>query len=657
MSWKRRICSKSPYIIRVYQSAFCHANTTDLDVLEKKYNIDTAKDWQDILQNNNEALLTQYPGLISHLQATYPEYKWKFNDATPQDHQKPAEVCKQNKTFISMENQRVFFDQFSKKHNINNPTEWKRVTYKQVVEEGGACILKHYSSLYEALCTIYPEISWDVTSSRAQAPHKYWTSLQNQRNFLDKVKTKYNITKPSDWSAITYKMIESEGGKSLFRQYSSLYVALKTVYPEHNWNLITSKIKVHRSFWTHLENQREFFDSFAAIHGIEHPSDWSAVTKKLIEREGGRPILKQYPSLHSALLSVYPEHEEIFNDSKFRMPLLHWQDMKNQRQFFDNFAKKNGITHPSDWKHVTQKQVIQQGGSLILQQYPSLISALEAIYPEYEWNVTVSRARIPQKHWNDKENQRKFFDSFAANHNITVPSDWSHITYTQVINAGGRPILQRYDSLFSALKALYPEYDWDINTTRIQAPKNHWNDLENVKEFIKRFEETHSITHHEDWYRISIKQIERDGGGRLMKIYNSIYEILRAVYPDQKWDKKSFQSRSKRSAQRWMFLQVQKAFPDCEVVEEYLHEDLSRKSGRAIELDVFVPARQIAFEYQGEHHFQDSPGIGSGFIELHQQRDNEKAELCKQQGIQLVTVPYWWDKSLESLQDLMNTAA
>jgi hypothetical protein len=70
-------------------------------------------------------------------------------------------------------------------------------------------------------------------------------------------------------------------------------------------------------------------------------------------------------------------------------------------------------------------------------------------------------------------------------------------------------------------------------------------------------------------------------------------------------------------------------------------------SGAIVELDIYLPQIKLAFEYQGEQHFYDIHFLGSKWSQ--QQRDNEKKQLCIENGITLIEVPYWWDFEKESL--------
>jgi len=60
----------------------------------------------------------------------------------------------------------------------------------------------------------------------------------------------------------------------------------------------------------------------------------------------------------------------------------------------------------------------------------------------------------------------------------------------------------------------------------------------------------------------------------------------------------------------------------------------------------------LAFEYQGYHHFQSQNAFGD--LGLIQNRDEEKRRACKSQGITLVEVPYWWQSGdVESLRAML----
>jgi hypothetical protein len=82
--------------------------------------------------------------------------------------------------------------------------------------------------------------------------------------------------------------------------------------------------------------------------------------------------------------------------------------------------------------------------------------------------------------------------------------------------------------------------------------------------------------------------------------------------------------------------------------ENYRHHEIrSLKTDEKLELDIFLPKENLAFEYHGEHHYLDVYGLGNHWERT--EWDKNKREACSMQGITLIEVPYWWDLKLGSL--------
>jgi hypothetical protein len=63
-------------------------------------------------------------------------------------------------------------------------------------------------------------------------------------------------------------------------------------------------------------------------------------------------------------------------------------------------------------------------------------------------------------------------------------------------------------------------------------------------------------------------------------------------------------------------------------------------------LEIFLPNLSLAFEYQGQHHYFTNY-FGSSSV--NQRRDQSKRKFASQLGITLISIPFWWDKSSNSL--------
>jgi hypothetical protein len=78
-----------------------------------------------------------------------------------------------------------------------------------------------------------------------------------------------------------------------------------------------------------------------------------------------------------------------------------------------------------------------------------------SVYPEHNWKVETSD-RKPKGYWNDKSNQRKFFDQLALKLNVKKPEDWFSVRLQTVLDNGGSFVKTYYNqSLVHGLNIYY----------------------------------------------------------------------------------------------------------------------------------------------------------------------------------------------------------
>eukprot|EP01124_Arcella_intermedia_P001376 TRINITY_DN10741_c1_g6_i1.p1 TRINITY_DN10741_c1_g6~~TRINITY_DN10741_c1_g6_i1.p1 ORF type:complete len:432 (+),score=112.01 TRINITY_DN10741_c1_g6_i1:52-1347(+) len=157
-----------------------------------------------------------------------------------------------------------------------------------------------------------------------------------------------------------------------------------------------------------------------------------------------------------------------------------------------------------------------------------------------------------------------------------------------------------------------------------------------------------------EWYRISRAQIGQLGGGYLFKVFGGLGRALGVVNPEVDWDQDKISDRTKKASQRWLRVILGQIVPvGTPIFEDFQHPDLlwDEGSNHKMELDIWVPTFNLALEYQGEQHYYDLLFFGS--FALSKERDLKKKSACESKGISILHVPFWWDRTKESLWTLL----
>src|SRR4051794_6153333 len=90
-----------------------------------------------------------------------------------------------------------------------------------------------------------------------------------------------------------------------------------------------------------------------------------------------------------------------------------WDSNETKRKFLDDLGKHLGYHVLDDWYAITSRQIMQKGGTVLLQKHNnSYVKLLEQTYPEHKW-VLHKFTNQPKKFWQIEENQKNLFDSIA----------------------------------------------------------------------------------------------------------------------------------------------------------------------------------------------------------------------------------------------------
>ncbi len=206
---------------------------------------------------------------------------------------------------------------------------------------------------------------------------------------------------------------------------------------------------------------------------------------------------------------------------------------------------------------------------------------------------------------------------------------------------GGGGLLKNFgDSPSKLLTTIYPNHPWK-SWKFTQVPNGYWEDTANLRSYFDDIGKELGMTK-ERWERAPNCLIIRHKGDGVIRTYRPLPIALRVAYPEIEW---SFVITSE--GQSYLKLMLESIFHGYNIDENYKHPTLKHlKSNRPIELDLFIPSLNLAFEYQGQQHYSQTY---QGNVRRQIERDKEKKELCSSNGITLITIPYYWSGLIEDL--------
>ncbi|GAM17741.1 hypothetical protein SAMD00019534_009160 [Acytostelium subglobosum LB1] len=308
-------------------------------------------------------------------------------------------------------------------------------------------------------------------------------------------------------------------------------------------------------------------------------------------------------------------------------------------------------TDYEQWYQVTKADFIRLRGRGLLQLHnDSVHQLLQKQYPSYDW-LPFKFVNTPKNYWRDIENQKKYMVWLQTRLGIKEARDWYRINKLDFIdNYGNSLLLLHGGSPAQVVMALIDNAQgWQV-WRFANLPRAAHKDPEVLRQFLEFAARHYEIKDQPDWYRLSWSQIRDIGGFSLVKRNGGFCQSLAQVYPEQKWNPRQFNTPGKKSSQRLLKLYLTRLFGDHEVIEEY--RDLARlrytnSTNFGFQLDFYIPSLNVAFEYQGKQHFQDTRLYGDA--KIYRDRDAEKRVICNQLSIKLIDIPYWWDNQIDSL--------
>ena len=479
--------------------------------LQQKYNLNTPDDWNSIKRKHIQAnggwlLLSQYSMFEIKCMAC-PEGKSTFN--LPK--QSPGYWDNQENVFN-------FLSKIKEKYNLNTPKDWNSIKRKHIQSNGGNTLLLKYS-MFEIKCMACPE-GKSTFNDPKQSPG-YWENQENVFNFLSKLKEKYNLNTPEDWNSITTKHIQSNGGSRLLSKYS-IFDLKCMACPEGKSTF--NDPKQASGYWESKENILSFLSKIKEKYNLNTPEDWNSIETKHIQSNGGSTLLSKY-SIFELKCMACPEGKPAF-DNPPQSP-GYWENQENIDNFLSQIKEKYNLNSPEDWNSITTNHIKSNGGSRLLSKY-SIFDLKCMACPEGK-SIFSNPPQAPG-YWEIQENVDNFLSQIKEKYNLNTPEDWNSIAKKQIQDNGGSTLLSNY-SMFDLKCMACPE-----GKSTFKHPKRssgYWENQENIDNFLLEIKEKYNLNTPDDWNSITNKQIQSNGGSRLLSKY-SMFELKCMACPEGK---------------------------------------------------------------------------------------------------------------------------
>jgi len=388
-------------------------------------------------------------------------------------------------------------------------------------------------------------------------------------------------------------------------------------------------------------------------------------------------------------------------------PLEFWSETRKVEQqiIFRWIASKLNIWNLDDWYNV--RLTALRNYSVSLHHCPkgnSLYSALLYVFPEHQW-IPWRFLRFPQHFWKDIQLQRFLFEAFAREKlGLRTLDDWYRVRVRDLRGTGriGCRMIHVLDTIYGsslsrALSTIFSEHPWQPWKFHSTC-QNFWDHEENVRQYLRWVAQALDLHTMDDWNKISWKRIRTLKASCITQKHGGLLGMLRRFFPEQLFKWQVFGSvKRKRSplisldssgntsneekrlssfsssdefgfnkengyleqdvhvskTQLHLLNILRNSFPLLDVLLNYRHPHLFyRSKSQPMEIDLYIPAYSLAFEYHGEQHFQWSYKYGSE--EKQKLRDSEKREMCEKFGLTLIEIPFWWNQTTRSLMQTVH---
>jgi hypothetical protein len=531
--------------------------------------------------------------------------------------------------------------------------DWYSITKKDFEGNKGSGLLDFHNGSPSAVVTQNISYEWKPWLFR-KSPSGMWDDPTTRQRYWNWLAETLGLEGPEAWYRVSQKdFVENHGKTFLDRYRGSPIDAVLVMCPDYDWKewLFST---TPNGFWASPANRRRYMEWLASKLGFKAPADWYQLTAETLLENRGSWVFSSGGTISKAVRKFIPDfnwQEWLFSTTRKGF----WNSRRNQLEYMHWLGQQLGFRRPQDWYRVTQEHFHSHAGASLLKKYGmSAFKTVMALIPApkggwLEWHFS----RVPQTHWRRKENRLRYLKWLESQLRFKQPEDWYAASQELFEKHSGGGLIMDYYAGSPALaaKELYPAVDWKP-WLFTKVPPNFWATKRNRVTYMKWLYKQLGFNTREDWYTITRKAfIDHQGAGLMQNYYGGSPVAVVVDCVAGKWDQEKFSLGLKR--QKQLHRAVKRLFQKEEIKWNFKHPDI-RFPGtkRAAELDIWLPALRIAFEYQGEQHFVPIRAWGGRrALRKLRARDRHKREECERLKILLIEIEYTWDGTSQSLCD------
>jgi hypothetical protein len=554
-------------------------------------------------------------------------------------------------------NRKEYMNWLGRKLGFQKIENWYKITGSEFYHnKGGTLLVKHGGSPIEVLKANFPEYEW-LPWKFKQSPQGFWQKKGNCRAYMKWLGEQLGFERPEDWYAISYHDFEENHGKGLLiRVYKgSPSAAAMDHFPKYDWEP-WKFANLPLNFWKDRSHRQKYMKWLGRQLGFSRPKDWYKMTGNHLKQNFGGELLKYFDSSPARVVMNYLPNRKWVPWLFTMVPQGYWHKRKNRIRYIQWLGKRLGYRKPEDWYRISTNEFIENSGQgLLIGTYEgSAVKAVMDLVRGVRWKEWRFNS-VPKKWWNEERNRKKYMRWLGKRLGCEKPEDWYKVRGTNFQRSYGGTLLGLYGGSPSAVvRAYYPDRKW-LPWLFEEVPRHSWKERKNRRAYMKWLGDQMGFKKPSDWYFVRGSDFEENHGGGLYngRYRSSPYAAVKDYLPRYPWKRELFIDTGMR--EKLLAQIVRRLFRGLKVMTQYKHPKMIFKgSGARMELDIYVPRRMIAFEYQGEQHFIVTPFWGGKVaLKRQQQRDEEKRRACKRLGIRLIEVHYAWDGKLKSLKKML----